>query len=345
MESQREFMKERRKLIIIFSALISLIIIGTAGYMYFLKVRLVDALYMVVITISTVGYKEVAPMSDQAKLFSIVVIFSGLGVAGYTFTTLMSLLMEGQLKQAWRIRQMYSKIFKLDRHYIICGGGETGQSVIAQFQKSGQSYVVIEKDEGRAGELIENGILTIHGDATQEEVLKRGMIENAKGLISSLSSDAENVFTVLTARELNENLHIVSRAIEKSAHEKLRKAGADNTVSPNEMGGARMAALMLKPSVISFLDIVTHAGDVVLDLEEVEIFGNSDIEGQTLSGAKIPEKTGLIILAIRKCRDDSLVFNPNSDEKLEDGDVVIVLGTDEQIDKLRRIAQKSFGLR
>lgn len=235
---------------------------------------------------------------------------------------------------------MEKKIIKLKDHYIICGAGETGINAIKQFQKTAIEFVVIEKDDEKANELMDENILVIHGDSTHENILKRANIKDAKGLISTLPSDAENVYTVLTAKSLNEELYIVSRAIEEHADEKLKKAGANNTISPNEIGGSRMAALMLRPTIISFLDIMTHAGDIVLDLEDVVVGENSSIKEKTLMDAKIPEKTGLIILAIRKKLGNRWIFNPSSDEVLKLGDTMVVLGTEEQVDILRAISEK-----
>ena len=164
---------------------------------------------------------------------------------------------------------MEANVTKLKDHYIICGAGETGYNAIKQFKKSNVPFVVIDVDDHKVHDLMEEDIFAIHGDATHNSILEKARIEHAKGLISSLPNDAENVFTVLTARQLNQDLYIVSRAIDKHAGAKLKQAGANNTISPNEIGGSRMASLMLRPNVISFLDIVTKAGDVVLDLEDV----------------------------------------------------------------------------
>lgn len=193
-------------------------------------------------------------------------------------------------------------------------------------------------DESKVADLIEEGVFAIQGDATLEESLNRARIHYAKGLISSLKKDAENVYTVLTAREMNKDLYIVSRAIEKNAHEKLKRAGANNTISPNEIGGSRMAALMLRPTVISFLDIITHAGEVVLDLEDVVIFQDSSLAGNSLREVRIPEKTGLIVLAIKKNNTSDLMFNPNSNEILNLGDTLVVLGREDQVLQLRKLA-------
>ncbi len=230
---------------------------------------------------------------------------------------------------------MEKEISKLQDHYIICGAGETGLNAIKQFQKAGVDFVVIEKHEEKIKDLVEEDILLIQGDSTNESILEKARISHAKGLISTLPSDAENVYTVLTARSIKEDLYIVSRAIEKNADEKLKRAGADNTISPNEIGGSRMAALMLRPTVISFLDIMTHAGDVVLDLEDVIVGETSSVKGKSLMELRIPEKTGLIILAIRKKEDQRWIFNPNSDEVLMFEDAMVVLGTEEQVEKLK----------
>ncbi|MBU3182074.1 potassium channel family protein [Clostridium psychrophilum] len=332
-------MKGYRKFNFVITILIALLLIGTVGYKFLLDVSIVDALYMTVITISTVGYAEVATMDAKAKLFTIFLIFLSLGTVGYIFSSIVSSFLEGDLKDAWRRRRMEVGISKLKDHYIICGGGETGGNAIKQFKKSSVPFIVIDKDEGIIRELIENKVYAIQGDATQEEVLDKAGIKLAKGLISSLSTDADNVYTVLTAREMNSSLYIVSRAINKNANERLKKAGANNTISPNEIGGTRMAALMLRPTVIAFLDIVTHDGDLILHLEDVTICEDSIIINISLMEARIPEKTGLIVLAIKTIIDKKLVFNPSSNHVLKMGDTMVVLGTEEQVIKLKKIAK------
>ena len=313
----------------------AVIVIGVIGYSRLLGLGLVDAFYMTVITISTVGYGEVGVMTVPAKIFSICIIFSGLAVVGYGLTSVFSLFFEGGLKDAWRKRRMDTKIGRLKDHFIVCGAGDTAAPVIERFCESGTDFVVIEKNEERVEELLKDGIPTVHGDASHEAVLEEAGIKKAKGIVCVLTGDADNVFTVLTARQMNEKIYIVSKAVEKSAHNKLMKAGADKTISPNEIVGQRIAALMLRPSVISFLDVITRAGDVTLDLEEVTIPPRSGLAGKKLSEARIPEKTGLIVLAVKSRDDSSLVFNPSSGAVLDDGDTMIVMGTKEQVEKLR----------
>lgn len=192
-----------------------MVLTGTIGYKILLDLSLVDALYMTVITISTVGYGEVALMDAEAKIFSIFIIFISLGTVGYLFTSIVSSFLEGDLKDAWRRRRMESNIDKLNNHYIICGAGETGSNAIKQFIKSKLPFIVIDTDEEKIKHFVEDGIFAIHGDATQEDILKKARIKYAKGLISAFGKDADNVYTVLTAREMSENLFIVSRAIDK----------------------------------------------------------------------------------------------------------------------------------
>ncbi|TCT14043.1 voltage-gated potassium channel [Natranaerovirga pectinivora] len=331
-------MRESRKFIFIVLALIFLIIGGTLGYLFLLGVSFIDALYMTIITISTVGYQEVAEMTDASKLFSIFLILWGLGIAGYAFTSIVAMFFEGEFRKAWRKRKMESKIAQLKDHYILCGAGETGHTVIERFMESKEVFVVVEKDEEKVKELEREGVLAILGDATHEEVLSQARIENAKGLITSLSNDADNVFTVLTAREMNKDIYIVSRAIEKSAGIKLKKAGANNSISPNEIGGRRMAAIVLRPSIVSFLDVITKAGDIELDLEDVVVGKGSILAGKTLREAKVPERTGLMIIAIRRKDERKFLFNPSSEKTLDLGDVMMVLGREEQVDKLKKLA-------
>lgn len=330
---------ENRNLVIVMALLALLIITGVIGYALLLHVNLIDALYMTVITISTVGYKEVADMDSAAKIFTICIIIAGLGIAGFAVTNLITFLTEGHLKKIWRNRRMENKISELNKHYIVCGAGETGQNIIAQFLVNKVSFVVVDTREDKIKDLHERGILAILGDPSHEATLEQAGIRRAEGLVSALSSDPENIYTVLTARFLNNDLYIVSRAIEMHAHEKLCMAGADRTVSPNEIGGRRMAAMMVRPSIFSFLDIVTYAGDDVLNLEEVVLHEGSSLKNARLKEARIPEQTGLLVLAIKKKATSAMIFNPSSDEQLELGDSMIVLGDSEKVNKLKILAK------
>lgn len=334
-------MNEKKKLRIILVILLSLVLIGTLGYSFLLKVSLLDGLYMTIITISSVGYKEVAPMTDSAKIFSIIIIFFGVGTVGYALTNLLLLIVEGDKNYFWRRRKMESNIAKMNNHYILCGAGETGEVIINEFTKNKNDFVIIEKDVHRYKTFLAQGLNIINGDATEEEVLQMANIKQAKGIISSLPTDVDNVFVVLTARTMNRSLYIISRAIDKHAPDKLKRAGANKTISANEIGGRRMAAQMLRPSVVSFLEIVTSIDDVQLDLQDVIIGKNSEIVGQELKQLRIPDRFGLVVIATKKFGQTNMTLNPKSDLILNSGDVMLVLGNNSQVNELRKIAADS----
>lgn len=329
--------KKRIKWILI--SLLILISISTVGYRFMLDISFTDALYMTIITISTVGYKEVVDMTPLAKVFSIFVIFAGIGLVGYTFTTLEIIILESNFKSIRRNKAMKKKIEEMKNHIIIAGGSESTEVMFKRFQHSKKDFVVIEKDKAKIESFMNREIPALLGDATSEEVLLRAGIERASGFISTLHTDADNIVAVLTARYLNKDLYIVSRAIEKNSRDKLLKAGADNTVSSNEIGGSRMAALVLRPTIISFLDTITRAGEVELDLEDIMLGPGSGMCNQSLKQIQIPQKIGLTVLATKKGNSKDIEFNPNPNEELREGDSLIVLGTPEQILKLRELAK------
>ncbi len=323
------------------TALFLLIATGVAGYMHMEDMSFLDALYMTIITVSTVGFKEVVDLEPHSKVFTMGIIIGGLGIVAYAASNFFSFLMEGEFKNIVRRRRMEKTIRSLSDHFILCGAGQTGQSVIESFRRGGAHFVVVEKDPLTVEDLIDQDVPALQGDATHEEILEKAGIKKAKGLISCLANDADNVFAVLTARGMNPGIHIVARSIEKKSHSKLLKAGADCTISPNELGGARMASMLLKPAVVSFLDIITQVEDMTLDLEEVELYEKSYLVGKTLGEARIPEKIGLIVLAIKKTNEKKLRLNPRSKEKLEQGDKMLVLGTEDQVKTLKKVAMGS----
>lgn len=336
-------MEDKRKLKLILSMFASLLLIGIFGYMILLKVSFVDALYMTVITISTVGFGEVAKMDAEAKVFSILMIFWGVGIVGYAFSTLVVMFVEGKLTEIWKGRKMNKKIANLENHYIICGSGEIAEVVVNKFVKEGLDFVVITDKYQDLDEYSHEDILVVEGSSTEEEILIKAGVEKAKGLLSTMDSEVDNIVTVLTARNLNSDIYIISNSMSKSGSEKLRKVGADKTLSATEISGKRMAALMIKPNIISFLDVFTRVGDVELDLEEVIVKKDSYLENKTLKEAQIPQKTGLVVLAIKKFDDKKLVFNPSPSYTFKLGDVLIVLGHEEQVDKLRHLGDEFKG--
>ena len=333
-------MEEKRKLKFIFLAFALLLITGVIGYMILLKVDFIDALYMTVITISTVGFGEVGTTSNLSEIFSVFMIFLGVGIVGYAFTTVVAMFVEGKVSDLWKGSKMDKKIAALNNHYIICGSGELAEVIIKKFINEKLDFVVISDRREDLEDFSHHDILVVEGQSTEESVLEHAGIERAKGLIATLDSEVDNIVTVLTARNLNKNIYIISNALTKSGSEKLLKVGADKTLSAVEISGKRMASLMIKPNIISFLDVVTKIGDVELDLEEVLVKRGSYLENKNLIEAQIPKKTGLIVLAIKKIEDGKMIFNPPIDYTFKIGDVLIALGRDDQVDSLKNLGDE-----
>jgi voltage-gated potassium channel len=313
--------------------------LATIGYMLILKVSFIDALYMTVITISTVGYKEVVELNTLGKIFTMGVIFTSVGTIGYLLSVVFRFFSEGNINEAWRKKKMMKEIGSMTNHIIVCGAGETGVHVIKQLKRRMAEFVVIENDPDALELLKELEVKYIFDDATKEETLMDANIKSAKGLISALAKDADNAFVVMTARELNPSLHIVARAHEDNSHKKLRRAGANNTVSPDEIGGKKMAQLMISPDVQYFVDNIIDTKNMSIDMEEVMIKEASELIEKKLRDAKISEKAGLIVLAIRRGEDEVFIFNPKADEILRLHDKMIVVGSKEQISTLKEMSK------
>ncbi len=318
--------------------MVLLIASATMGYMIILNLTFIDALYMTIITISTVGYREVTEMNTIAKWFSIGFILVSVGMVGYLLSTVFRFFSEGNINEAWRRNRMNKEIEKLNNHIIVCGAGETGAHVIKQLKRREVDFVVIENDSEALDNLKEMDVLYIFEDATKEETLIEAKVKEAKGLISCLAKDADNVFVVLTARELNPSMHIVARSHEERSDRKLRRAGANNTVSPDEIGGKKMAAMMLSPNVQYFVDNIIDTKNMSIDMEEVVIKEESELINKKLRDAKISEKAGLIVLAIRR-ENDVFIFNPKADEVLRLDDKMIVVGSKDQIKSLKKMSK------
>ena len=315
---------------------------GTVGYAVVGGWAISDALYMTVITITAVGYQEVRALTDAGRAFTTFLLVGGLTAMGLWFALITAALVEMDLAHAFRERTLMKKISELEDHVIVCGAGRTGRQVIREMAASGAPYVVVERDPERAERVheIDPDALVLESDATRDETLEDAEIGDARGLVAALSADTDNLFVCLSARDLNPDLEIVARAYDEEGMAKLYKAGADHCVSPNITGGTRMASMLLRPEVVSFLDVVTGIDEMPLRMEEVTVSDGSRLSGHTLQEAAIPQKTGLIVIAIshREAHDEGrLVYNPGPDERIRPGDVLIVLGHQEQVEGLRAI--------
>jgi voltage-gated potassium channel len=326
-----------KKILIWIAIMLGIVIFASVGYILILDVSFLDALYMTIITMSTVGYKEVVELNDVGKGFTIFIILISVGMVGFLLKVIFDFFSQGDIRSVWRKNKMDKMIDDLREHYIICGAGDTGLTVVNQFKRRNVPFVVIENDEEVIKELEELEVLYILGDANKEEILTKAQIEKAKGLITTLSSDAENVFIVLTTREMNKNIHIISRFHDRSARKKLLHAGANRVVSPDEIGGKKMAQLMISPHVQFFVDNIIDAKNMSINMEEVIVNKDSVLVGKTLREADISNKIGLIILAIRR-EDEEIIFNPKANEVLSLDDRMIVVGSKEQIEQISEIA-------
>jgi len=322
---------------------VALLLLGTVGYVAIEGWSVGDSLYMAVITLTAVGYEEVHPLSPGGRVFTGMILAGELTGLGLWFAFLTSFIVELDLAHVFRNRRTLREIKKMKNHVIVCGAGRTGSQVVEELTMAGELFVVIERDVKKVEQLHEllPGVVVVQGDATIDHFLEEAGIEKARGLISCLSADTDNLFVCLSARDLRKDIEIVARAYEEETVPKLYRAGANHVVSPNASGAIRMASFMLRPSVVSFLDVATRSPDLTLRLEQETVMPSSPMAGQTLMDARIPQNTGLIVIAVRKKNPEgsdeeySYVYNPVASTRLEPGDIMIALGSPEQIQKLR----------
>lgn len=342
--SLRQIRSFRRRFLWLLALLAALYIVGTIGFLQLPGWKLSDALYMTVITLTAVGYHEIHPLSDLGRLLTAFLLVGGITSMGFWFALITSAIVEMDLAHVFRTQRTMKTIDKLRDHIIVCGAGRTGRQVIKELLGSRTPFVVIELLPERADLVRElySEALVLEGDATHDETLVRAGIDHAKGLVAALSADTDNLFVCLTARDLQPDLTIVARAFDTETLSKLHRAGADHVVSPNIIGGVRMASLLLRPQVISFLDVVTLGEGISLRLEEVPVAEHSPLAGKGLAEARIRERTGLIVIAI-KHHDEShqtgFAYNPGPEESIRPLDTLIVLGEQEQVERLRSIAR------
>ncbi len=315
------------------STLLIMLLIGEFGYMAFGYTPL-DALFQTVITISTVGFGEVHRFSSGEKIFTIFLILGGVGTAAFTFSIIIETLVEGYLSEQFGRKKMEHQLASVKDHVILCGWGRVGNSIAQHLAKSNMDIVVIDNSPERIA-LVKG--LAICGDATEEEVLLQAGIKRAKVLITALYADADNLYVTLTARSLSPDIFIVSRTATQSAVTKLRQAGADRIVNPQDLGGIKMASLALQPQVAEFLDFVMHDGSLEFRLEQIDIPEGSTLIGESLRSARIHAMTGTLVLGLRH-REGEFITNPPPESQLMPGDVMVVIGNQDQLASLRTIA-------
>lgn len=307
-------------------ALVGVMAAGLVGYIAF-GFGALDALYQTVTTVTTVGFREVRPLSDSERVFTIVLILVGVGTALYTLSALIEVLVGGEIGGVFGRRRMERRINAMREHVIICGWGRVGRTISRELAAAGQDHVVVELDEAKVESRTTASVV---GDATDDVVLRRAGLQRARALVAALDNDAANLFVTLSARSIKPDLFIVSRVRIEENEEKLRRAGADRLINPQSIGGSRAAAFLLQPHVTEFLDVVMHDRDIEFRLEEMTVTSSSVLTGSSIKDAHIRDKTGALVLALRE-PDGTFVTNPSADEVICSGQVLIAIGTREEL--------------
>jgi voltage-gated potassium channel len=328
-------MRRSRHVLFGVAALFGVVIVGTVGYVL-LGFGFLDAIYQTVTTVTTVGFRELEPLDGPGQVFTIALILAGVGTALYTLTVLLEALVEGHVGEAMERRRMDKQINALSGHVIVCGWGRVGRAAAKELEGAGKSVVVVDLDPERAA-TVARPHLNVVGDASDDDVLRHAGIERASALVAAVSTDAANLFITLSARSLQPDLFVVARAREESSVEKLLRAGADRVVNPQEIGGARIAAFVARPRVTEFLDVVMHARETELMLEEISLSAGSELLGSSLGAARVRDRTGALVLALHD-PDAGLVTVPAADLVMKPGQILIAIGTPTQLENLAAVA-------
>ena len=311
----------------------ALILIGTSGYVIIEGWPVSDAIYMTIITLATVGYGEVHQVSGVGRIFTIFLIVSGVGYFMYVVGLLVQFLVEDRIRVILGRRKLDKQIARLKDHYIICGYGRIGRVLAHYLTERYLNVVIIEKNESRQAAMDEDGVLYLMGEATDENLLLRAGIKDAKGLITAVATDADNVFLTLIAKHLNPSLFIVARAIQNTTKRTLEAAGANKVISPYDLGARRMAHAILRPTVIKYLELAFTDENTEIQVEEIQVRSTSQLLNVALKDSGIRQKLDLIILTIKKA-DGTMIFNPKADTRMETDDTLVVVGQPKSIIQL-----------
>lgn len=303
----------------------SVLLVGTLGYRLVEGWSFIDSFYMTVITLTTIGYGEVHPLTTHGRFFTVGLIFVGLGMVYYALMEGARFVVEGEINELITRRRFMKAIERIENHIIVCGFGRMGSHICHQLDARGIPFVLVEEDLDVLAKATGQGFLTVQGDATEEETLRKGGVERAKALVAVVDTDAENLYTVLTTKEINPGIEIIARAAEESAHKKLIRAGADKVISPYQIGATRVLMSIIKPTVVGFLEVVMDQKELNVELEEVEVAESSAYVGKALVETDIRRELNLIIIAIKK-GDGTMVFNPGPDTVVDSGDTLIAMG-------------------
>ncbi|MBW2658474.1 MAG: potassium channel protein [Deltaproteobacteria bacterium] len=324
---------EYSKLKIALFLLLATIAFGTFGYFLVEDMPLFEAFYMTLITISTVGFSEVKPLSHAGRLITIVIIVWGISLLTYTLGQVAKIFVEGELRRILGRRKLEKQIAALREHYIICGYGRIGSIIVSELMKDKIPLVVIEQDPARLEELDAENILYLGMDATSDEALISAGLSSARGLVTAVSSDADNVFIALSAKGIRKDIFILARSSRVNSENKLLRAGASRVICPYQMGAKRMAEILQKPTVIDFLDQTMMNSDLGLAMEEAVVADSSPVVGKTVVSSHLRQDFGVMIVAIKKLTGE-MIFNPRPEEQLHAGDVIVAIGEKEKLSNM-----------
>lgn len=306
------------------------LVAGTLGYMVLEGWQFLESLYMTTITVTTVGFGEVRHLSTEGRVFTVVLIFMGVGLVLYVTGFVVQFMVEGQVRFLLGRRKLNNKIKRLKNHYIVCGYGRIGRVLTNNLRENPIDIVVVENNPELVDAMEKDNVLYIQANATEETALLQAGIKQARGLVAVLATDTDNVFLTLTARQLNPDLYIMARVSQESARSKLWAAGADKVESPYDIGATSMAMRVLRPSVTNFLDLVLARKNKDIQMEEIPIFADSEICDMSLMDSRIRQRFNIIIIAIRKS-DETMIFNPSPEEVIQANDTIIVVGEDNSL--------------
>ncbi|MEP7273823.1 MAG: potassium channel protein [Acidobacteriota bacterium] len=332
----------RKRIVYSVSVVTAVMIVGTVGYHWLEGWAWFDGLYMTVITLATIGYGETHPLTHGGRVFTLLLIGVGVVIFGFLISNLTQVLFATELEVILGRRKLFKDISKLKDHYIICGAGRVGSRVIEELRKKQADFIVIERDHQVAQQILMRGDLVLVGDATDETVLQGAHLREARALISAASTDAENVYIVLTARGMNPNIYIVSRAFDEPAERQLMRAGANKVVSPVLIGSHKMAQAALSPGVADFIELTTMTESLDLNFEQVRILPGSPLEGLRLEDSGVSAEQGAMLVAITD-HDGNMHFNPDGGQLLQSGDLLIAIGTQVGLTKLAELARYKPG--
>jgi voltage-gated potassium channel len=331
----------RSRMLYAVAALGALVAVGTLGFSLLEPLTLLDSLYLTVMTVATVGYGDVHPASRAGRGFATVFMLVSVAVVGFLLSTAIQALVQSEIVAAYGQRRRYREISKLRNHFIICGAGRVGSRIIRELQRREEPFIVIEREEKQVAGLIDENVLVLVRDATLEETLRDAGVERARALAACLPDDAANVYVVLTARGLNDDLHIVARAVEEQAEPKLIRAGANRVIAPVIIGGQRMVQALTKPAVSDFIDSIA-AEDLDLDFEEVVVAPESAYVGHKLKFTNIRSELDVVVVAVRRRSNSEMIFNPSGDSQIEAGDMLIAIGRADSLARLKATAQRNI---